>query len=169
MQTYIDKGYAEEVLDFGTENAREQWFIPHHPAVHPRNPGKGRIVFDCAAKHKGVSLNDVLLQGPDFLNSLFGVLTRFRKERVALVADSKGMYYQIKVHPNDRNLLSFLWWKSGCFNDAPSTYRMTSHLFAAKSSPSVALFCLKETERRFGKAYSSDVCEAVRTFMWTTA
>ena len=53
-------------------------------------------------------------------------------------------------------------WKSGCFNDAPSTYRMTSHLFGAKSSPSVALFCLKETEQRFGRAYSSDVCEAVR-------
>ena len=73
MQTYIDKGYAEEVVDSGTENAREQWFIPHHPVVHPRKPGKVRIVFDCAAKHKRVSLNDVLLQGPDFLNSLFGV------------------------------------------------------------------------------------------------
>ena len=162
MQTYIDKGYAEEVVDSGTENAREQWFIPHHPVVHPRKPGKVRIVFDCAAKHKRVSLNDVLLQGPDFLNSLFGLLTRFRKERVALVADIEGMYHQIKVHPNDRNILSFLWWKSGCFSDAPSTYRMTSHLFGAKSSPSVALFCLKETEQRFGKAYSSDVCEAVR-------
>ena len=90
------------------------------------------------------------------------MLTRFRKERVALVADIEGMYYQIKVHPNDRNTLSFLWWKSGCFSDAPSTYRITSHLFGAKSSPSVALFCLKETEQRFGKAYSSDVCEAVR-------
>ena len=108
MQTYIDKGYAEEVVDSGTENAREQWFIPHHPVVHPRKSGKVRIVFDCAAKHKRVSLNDVLLQGPDFLNSLFGVLTRFRKERVALVADIEGMYHQIKVHPNDRNMLSFL-------------------------------------------------------------
>ena len=35
MQTYIDKGYAEEVLDSGTENAREQWFIPHNPVMHP--------------------------------------------------------------------------------------------------------------------------------------
>ena len=104
MQTYIDKGYAEEVLDSGTENAREQWLIPHHPVVHPRKPGKVRVVFDCAAKHKRVSLNDVLLQGPDFLNSLFVVLTRFRKERVALVADIEGMYHQIKVHPNDRNM-----------------------------------------------------------------
>ena len=151
MQTYIDNGYAEEVLDSGPENEREQWFIPHHPVVHPRKPGKMRIAFDCAAKHKRVSLNDVLLQGPDFLNSLFGVLTRFRKERVALVADIECMYHQIKVHPNNRNMLSFLWWKSGCLSDAPSTYRMTSHLFGAKSSPSVALFCLEETEQRFVK------------------
>ena len=162
MQTYIDKRFAEEVLDSGTENAREHWFISHHPVVHPRKPGKVRIVFDCAAKHKRVSLNDVLLQGPDFLNSMFGMLTRFRKERVAFVGDIECMYHQIKVHPNDRNMLSFLWWKSGCFSDAPSTYRMMSHLFGAKSSPSVALFYLKETEQRFGRAYSSDVCEAVR-------
>ena len=101
MQTYIDKGYAEEVVDSGRDNAREHWFVPHHPVVHPRKPGKVRIVFDCAAKHKRVSLNDVLLQGPDYLNSLFGVLTRFRKERVALVADIEGMYHQIKVHPKD--------------------------------------------------------------------
>ena len=56
MQTYIDKGYAEEVLDSGTANAREQWFIPLHPVVQPRKPGKERIVFDCAAKHnRGVT------------------------------------------------------------------------------------------------------------------
>ena len=39
---------------------------------------------------------------------------------------------------------------------------MTSQVFGAKSSASVALFCLKETEQRFGGAYSSDVCEVVR-------
>ena len=67
-----------------------------------------------------------------------------------------------KGAPERQKYVKLLMWKSGCFSDAPSTYRMTSHLFGAKSSPSVALFCLKETEQRFGRAYSSDVCEAVR-------
>ena len=50
-------------------------------------PGKTRVVFDCAAKHKGTSLNDQLLTGPDLTNSIVGVPMRFREEQVALSAD----------------------------------------------------------------------------------
>ena len=45
------------------------------------------MVFDAAAKFHGTSLNDQLLQGPDYINNLAGVLMRFRQEEVALVAD----------------------------------------------------------------------------------
>ena len=50
----------------------------------PHKPDKLRIVFDCAAKHEGTSLNSVLMSGPDIMNSIVGVLTRFRIESVAL-------------------------------------------------------------------------------------
>ena len=76
---------------------------------NPHKPDKLRIVFDCAAKHMGVSLNDVLLQGPDLLNSLVGVLTRFRSESVAFAADIESMFHQVKVNPEDRDFLKFLW------------------------------------------------------------
>ena len=55
--------------------------------VNPRKIDKLTIVFDCAARRMEVSLNDVLLQGPDLMNSLVGVLNRFRSEPIALVAD----------------------------------------------------------------------------------
>ena len=32
------------------------------------------FVFDCAVVHKGLSLNQVLMQGPDLVNNLVGVL-----------------------------------------------------------------------------------------------
>lgn len=41
--------------------------------------------FDCSAKFNGVSLNDYLLQGPEFINDLLGILCRFRQESVAFI------------------------------------------------------------------------------------
>ena len=50
------------------------WYIPHHGVYHPNKPQKIRVVFDCSAKYKGISLNDTLLPGPDITNKLLGVL-----------------------------------------------------------------------------------------------
>ena len=73
----------------------------------------GEVVFDCAAVHQGVSLNQVLMQGLDLNNSLDGVLLRFRKESIRLVADVEAMFYQIRVCPRDRDCVRFLWWPNG--------------------------------------------------------
>ena len=72
----------------------------HHLVVNPHKPEKIRIVFNCAAKFNGTFLNK-LMKGPDLANSLFGVLTRFKKNKVALVADVKAMLHQINVNPRD--------------------------------------------------------------------
>lgn len=56
-----------------------------------------RVVFDCGAEYKGVSLNGQLLQGPNLTSSLVGVLMRFRQDCVALMADIKAMFHQVKV------------------------------------------------------------------------
>ena len=94
IQDYIKKGHAKEVDRSDMDAEREVvWYLPHHPVTHPMKPGKVRVVFDCAAKHKGVSLNSQLLQGPDFTNKLVGVLMRFCQERVAMVADVEGMFH----------------------------------------------------------------------------
>ena len=63
LQNYIDHGYAEPVPG-DAEVASRRWFLPHHPVTNPNKPGKVRIVFDCASRCKGVSLNDMLMQGP---------------------------------------------------------------------------------------------------------
>ncbi|XDV23048.1 hypothetical protein PO909_027771 [Leuciscus waleckii] len=43
----------------------------------------------------GTSLNSQPLQGPDLTNLLVGVLTRFRKEPVVLMADIEAMFHQL--------------------------------------------------------------------------
>ena len=77
---YVSSGYARRVPCSEQENVKDSpvWYLPHHPVFHPQKPGKARVVFDCAAKFKGTSLNDQLLQGPDLTNGLLGVIIRFR-------------------------------------------------------------------------------------------
>ena len=73
-------------------------FLPHHGVSHPRKPGKLRVVFDGSARYMSLSLNELLLQGPDFINSLCGVLCRFRKEPVAFVCDIYDILSHNLVH-----------------------------------------------------------------------
>ena len=46
-------------------------------------------------------------------NNLSGVLLRFREHKVAMVADIKCMFHQVKVSPEDRDAQRFLSWKDG--------------------------------------------------------
>ena len=59
-----------------------------------------------------------MLQGPDYTNSLVGVLWRFRKENVALVGDIEGVFDQVKVCPEDQDSVRFLQW-SGSTDEVP--------------------------------------------------
>lgn len=109
----FDSGYAE-VVPRDQLHCKEGsvWYLPHHGVYHPRKKTL-RVVFDCGAAFRGTSLNNQLLQGPDLTNSLFGVLTRFRQENVALMADVQAMFLQVKVSKRHVDFLRFLWWPRG--------------------------------------------------------
>ena len=120
IDNLLEKNYARKVPDHqDNRSGKATWFLPHHPVFHPKKPEKVRVVFDCAAKYRGVSLNDVLLTGPDMTNSLIGVLTRFRQERVAVMADIECMFYQVRVPPDDSDVLRFLWWPGNDLESQP--------------------------------------------------
>ena len=95
--------------------------------MNPNKPGKVRIVFDAAAECEGTSLNKNLLHGPDYTNSLVGVLLRFREDNTALVADIESMFHQVKVREEDQDSLRFLWWTEST-TDSPEEYVMTVHI-----------------------------------------
>ena len=105
MESVLKHGYAEEVPKDEWESSNRVWYIPHHPVINPNKPGKVRIVYDCAARSHGISLNEKLLKGPDLMNQLLGVLLRFRRDRVAIVADIESMFYQVRCTPKDRDSL----------------------------------------------------------------
>ena len=110
MKNIIENGYAEKVPSMRRSERNNVWYIPHHGVYHPKKPNKIRVVFDCAAEHRGESLNKHLLQGPDLTNNLTGVLCRFREESIAFMCDIEAMFHQVRVDESHRDLLRFLWW-----------------------------------------------------------
>lgn len=128
MKDMIKKGDAEPASP--VTGQQTTWYIPHHGVFHPKKPEKLRVVFDCSAKFRGVSLNDTLLTGPDLINSLLGVLCRFRKEAVAIICDIEKMFHQFYVSPELRNYLRFLWWEDGDLEAEPQEYQMAVHYSA---------------------------------------
>ena len=132
------------------------WYLPHVGVYHSRKPGQIRVVFDSSAEFKGTSLNQVLLPGPDLLNSLVGVLFRFRHHEVGPMADVEQMFHSFHVNPKHRDFLRFLWFEDNDPAKSIMEYRMTVHLFGNGPSPAIATFGLRRTaddgEERFSKA-----------------
>ena len=59
------------------------------------------------------------------------------------MCDIKGMFHQVRVAEQDRDLLRFLWWEGGDTKKEPTEFRMKLHLFRATSSPGCANYALK--------------------------
>ena len=156
----IDNGYAEIVPEKEQENINVN-YIPHHGLYHPKKQ-KFRGVFNCASVYKNYSLNMYLLQGPDLTNNLVGVLCRFRQEPVAFTCDIEGMFHQVRVNKEHRDLLRFLWWPAGDTSKKPQDYRMTVHLFGATSSPGCANYALKRTADDHESEFGSEAAQFVR-------
>nr|XP_055038153.1 uncharacterized protein LOC129426051 [Misgurnus anguillicaudatus] len=71
--------------------------------------GKNRIVFNCSYTYKNKNLKKLLLPGPTLSSSLLGVLLRFREHAIGISSDIKGMFHQVRLLPEDKPLLRFLW------------------------------------------------------------
>ena len=147
MEQLFKMGHAEKAPMYTESHEGSVWYLPHHGVYNVNKPGKIRIVFDCSANFMGTSLNSCLLQGPDLTNSLVGVLTRFREEKISFMGDIEKMFYQVRVPPEQRSFLRFLWWPGGDLDQDLQDYQMTVHLFGAISSPSIANFALKEAAK----------------------
>ena len=171
VQGMLDEGHVIEIPDrsVGAVPGRT-FYIPHHNVA---NSSKFRVVMDCAAAYQGVSLNSVLLQGPDNFNSLLGVLLRFRLYPVAVVADIKSMFFQVKCQPQDRSALRFLYWENGDPDQEVKIYQSTVHCFGLTCSPCVASYALTRTatdnETDFSEAAVQNVKSNFYVDDWLTS
>ena len=83
MSDYVENGYVSIVPADAPAVRGKTFYVPHFCTSVLT---KFRVVFDSSAKSDDVSLNDELLQGPDLVTGLLGVLIRFRQELRAVSA-----------------------------------------------------------------------------------
>jgi hypothetical protein len=141
MKLLLSKGYAEVVPVSEIVTSNTVWYLPHQVVISDKKPGKFRIVFDCASKYRGESLNSNCLQGPDQNNKLLNVLLRFRQHPYAIMADVEGMYHQVLVPVGDRDALRFLWFDE---SGEMCHFRMTRHLFGGVWCSSSSTYALRK-------------------------
>lgn len=138
ISEYIEKGYIRQLNDLESNNRTSRtWYLPIFSVSNPNKPNKVRIVWDAAAKCKDVSLNSMLVKGPDQLSSLLGVLQRFRQHQYAVCGDIMQMFHQIQIRKADQDSQRFLWMDT--FGNE-LTYVMQVMTFGATCSPSCAQF-----------------------------
>ena len=111
--------------------------LPHHAVLSDKKPDKLTVVFDCANKFGGKSLNERCLQGPVAIK----VLLRFRQQGIAIQADIEAMHNQVRIPVKDRDALRFLWYT----DNQLTCYRMTSHLFGGVWCASSSAYTLRQT------------------------
>ncbi|XP_062703946.1 uncharacterized protein LOC134286352 [Aedes albopictus] len=152
---FVEKGYVRKLTDDEiSENCPRTWYLPIFPVTNVNKPGKIRMVWDAAAMAHGVSLNSVLLKGPDQLCELFTILVQFREGQVALTGDVREMFLQVLMRPADQQSQRFLWYdKDGTL----SVYVLQVMSFGACCSPSSAQFVKNLNAERFKGEYPEAV------------
>lgn len=96
----VNEGWVETV-----------WYISHLIASYPHSvTTPERLVWNSSQKFRGLSLNDLLLKGPDMLRA---VLLRFRAGVFAALGDIRKMYNSVWLEDQNINLYRFLCHHSG--------------------------------------------------------
>ena len=102
-------------------------------------------MYDGKAKFKGTCVNDIIMSGPDLLNPLLHVLTRFRLGKYALMSDVTKCFFQIQLPAAQRDLFRLLLFEN---NDVETgklvPYRFRVHPWGIKSSPYIACLAFKK-------------------------
>lgn len=143
---FVGRGVFKQVSeDELTQYKGPKRYISHHEVFKEDSASTPvRLVLNSSLKFNGLSLNDILLRGPNALNSLWEVQLRFRSYIVALVCDLTKMYQSIKTTELER-FLRLVVWRDMKSNEKPKTYTTETMMFGDKPAAAISAIALKET------------------------
>ncbi|XP_055643077.1 uncharacterized protein LOC129779554 [Toxorhynchites rutilus septentrionalis] len=140
IEEYQTKEYAHEATEeeLRIADPKKVWYLPLNVVLHPKKPDKVRLIWDAAAMVQGISLNSMLLKGPDLLVPLVSVLLNFRERRIAFGGDIREMYHQMKMIAKDKSAQRFLFRNNSA--EKPKVYVMDVATFGSTCSPASAQY-----------------------------
>ena len=176
MKEMLEMNFCRKLSQEDMENFEGPvHYIAHHAVLRPESKSTPvRIVFNSSSVFQGYKLNDYWMKGPDLLNSLFGVLLRFREREVALLGDISKMYHRILIPVQDQHVHRFLWRNLETHRE-PDVYVKTVLTFGDKPAPAMAQTALKKTAKENASGYPEaadvlqkntymdDICDSVNT------
>lgn len=89
VQKLLDQGFVVKVAPEQVDHSQPEWYLPLQVVFMPERTTKG---------HDGLSLNNYLEKGPNYINSLPNVLATWRWDNVAYTGDDHKMFNEILVH-----------------------------------------------------------------------
>ena len=142
VQKLVEQGFIIKVPHENVNHGQPEWYMPLQAVFTPEKSTKVRLVFDSSSKgHDGLSLNDHLEKGPNYINSLPNVLTAWRWDEYAYSGDIRKMFNQVLVHPDDQVFHRFLWRKNQ--HEPPTVYQWLRLNFGDKPAPDIASNAIK--------------------------
>ena len=120
---------------------------------------KPRYCHDCRAVSKGVSLNSLFYNAPDFNNPLLAILLSFMTQPVVVLCDIKGFYHMISLVPEDKDCFRFY---RALPDGQLEAQRMTRITFGAGPSSSAATWCFRTNAQLHADNFSPEVIETVK-------
>ena len=146
IQDMLDRNVARKLTDEELKTYKGPLhYISHHEVLKPDSKTTPvRIVFNSSANYMGHVLNEYWAKGPDLLNSLLGILIRFRENEVAFIGDVRKMYHTVYTREIEQHTHRFLW-RNMDITRPPDTYVIQRVSFGDKPSGAIATIALRKT------------------------
>ncbi len=122
------------------------WYVSHLIAPNPHSVTTPVcLVWNSSQKFKGVSMNDLLLKGPNVLNAIRAVLLRFRIGVYAVLGDIRKMYNSVWLEDREMHLHRFLWRDSQ--SEEIGEYAVTRVNIGDRPAGCIAQLAMRETAK----------------------
>lgn len=156
IDEFIQLGHAEYVPNFQHQQNFPHCYLPHMGVLKPDSRStKLRTVFNASSKTStGISLNDILSEGPNIYNDVLDILLRFRMYKFAFSCDIIKMFRAIFVQEKQRPFLRILWRNSK--SQPLQCIQLKTVVYGTKCAPFLAC----RTVRHLANLYQQEFSKA---------